>query len=148
MSQSPEFLTQAQIAVYFGVHKDALSKAIPFLEGFPACQQRGRLRRYPAAAVKAWKKGKNIPALVRAATAKSRAGKSASAADAFNAACRLFITGVYAAPQACNQIEMKKLAARHCSKRSKRLVVTIIPDWTQDQRGYNEPQTKIIERTV
>ncbi|WP_446807989.1 hypothetical protein ACH50O_11780 [Methylomonas sp. 2BW1-5-20] len=140
------YITQKQAAERLGVNKDALSKAMPYLAGFPEKEQRGKARLYLEKAVMNWAKDRDVPQLVKAAVAISRGGKAALL-HTFNANCRRFITGQFAAAEQRNQIELKKLVARQCRKPVRR-VVTIIPDWTQDQRGNEIPQTKIIERTV
>ncbi|NOV29199.1 hypothetical protein [Methylomonas sp. ZR1] len=148
----PEHLSQAEVAELMDVNKHMLSKAIPYLPGFPKTQsvpgQAGNFRRYSRKQILAWCKNRDVKKEVSIAGSQARAGQSNETDQRFNAACRLFITGAYVGPTQRNRIALKKIAARQCYKPGKRLIITIVPDWMQDQRGYNEPQTKIIERTV
>jgi len=98
--------------------------------------------------VLAWAQGRDVKALVSAGGSQARAGGLDDESTQFNARCRALITGAFAPADQRSRTELKKLVARQCHKPGKRLIVTIVPDWMQDQRGFETPKTKIIERHI
>jgi predicted DNA-binding transcriptional regulator AlpA len=144
-----EELTQAEVAELLGVNRHMLSKAAPYLQGFPSAGQiGGHRRRYQRAEILAWREGRDVKAEVSAAGSLARAGQPDAEETAFNQLSRAFLVGAYDSPQQRDTVEFKKLVARQCKKPGGRLVITIVPDWMQDQRGFEPPKTKIIERHI
>ncbi|OQW74833.1 MAG: hypothetical protein BVN35_09460 [Proteobacteria bacterium ST_bin11] len=147
MNDSEE-LSQAQIAELLGVNRHMLSKAAPYLPDFPIARQvGGRRRRYQRAEILAWAEGRDVKALVSAGGSQARAGGLDDKAAAFNTRCREFISGAFVSQAQQQQNKLKRLISRQCHRPGQRRAYAIVPDWAQDQRGTEIPQTKIIERT-
>jgi hypothetical protein len=147
-----EFLSQKEAAALLGVNAHMLSKAVKHLPDFPRSHpqpgQHGYYRRYRRAELLAWAGGRDVAAQVSAACSLARKGQIDVSAVQFNARIRSFIVGQFDGSTQRQRAAYKKLVARQCRTRARRLVVTIVPDWTQDQRTGEIPQTKIIERLL
>lgn len=147
----PKSLSLRKVAERFGVTPQVLSKARPLIADFPEPigNNNGALA-FAESAVDSWAAGKDAGTVIRAARvlADRNAAEAHQARERFNPLCRQFVSGGFVGAEQRQQIEMKKLVARTCPKPSPRIVITIIPDWAQDQRGFAAIETKIIERQL
>lgn len=129
------WLTQKQVAELWGIHPRTLSKAIPYLNGFPASKSektgRGGRKQYDTRAVLAWAKKRNLVDEIRQALARHRSCTDADETTTQRLhLSRRFLAGDFDPKAKRQRHELRKLTSRITQPKTHR--VTLVHDWMTD----------------